>query len=150
MLYDCFIDPSGDLRMAARIRLIGIVLSCVAITACMATRFLKGGIYRELDEDLTIAELQRDPSKYLNKEIVFSVRYVKKGDLPCPLGDDYVNFSIADRISYILLDKVWIKKDKAQALNRLKEMETIVMRARVFRVDSQKDPNLEALEIVPE
>lgn len=150
MVYDCPINPRDDRRMAAHIRLLGIVFSCVAITACMATRYLKGGMYRELNEDLTIAELQRNPSKYLNKEIVISVRYVKKGDLPCPLGDDYVNFSIADRISYILLDKVWIKKEKAQVLDKLKEMETIVMRARVFRVDPQKDPNLEALEIAPE
>jgi hypothetical protein len=29
-------------------------------------------------------------------------------------------------------------------------METIVMKARVFKIDAQKDPNLEALEIVPE
>ena len=107
-------------------------------------------MYRELNEDLTIAELQRNPSKYLNKNIVISVRYVKKGDLPCPLGDGYVNFSIADRISYILLDKVWIKKEKAHVLDKLKQMETIIMRARVFRIDPQKDPNLEALEIAPE
>jgi hypothetical protein len=150
MLYDCPINHGDDRRMATRIRLLGIVLSCVALTACIATRYLKGGMYRELNEDLTIAELQRNPSKYLNKNIVISVRYVKKGDLPCPLGDDYVNFSIADRISYILLDKVWIKKEKAHVLDKLKQMETIIMRARVFRIDPQKDPNLEALEIAPE
>lgn len=136
--------------MVARVGMLGIALACVAITACTATRYLKGGLYRELDENLTIAELQRDPRKFLNKDIVFSVRYVKKGDLPCPLGDGYVNFSIADRISYILLDKAWIKKEMAGALDNLKEMETIVMRARVFRIDPQKDPNLEALQIVPE
>jgi hypothetical protein len=81
---------------------------------------------------------------------VFSVRYYKKGDLPCPLGDDYVNFIIADRVSYITLDKVWIKKDKAKILDTFQEMETVVMKARVFKVDREKDPNLEALEIVPE
>jgi hypothetical protein len=35
-------------------------------------------------------------------------------------------------------------------LDALKEMETIVMKARVFAIDKEKDPNLEALEIVPE
>jgi hypothetical protein len=131
-------------------KLIGILAACTAITACAATKYLKGGIYKHLDEDLTIAELQRDPSKYLNKDFVFSVRYNKKGELPCPLGEDYVNFSIADRISYILHDKVWIKRQSAKILDNLKEMETIVMKARVFKIDAQKDPNLEALEIVPE
>jgi hypothetical protein len=61
-----------------------------------------------------------------------------------------VNFIIADRVSYITLNKVWIKKDKANILDSLKEMETIVMKARVFKVDKEKDPNLEALEIVKE
>jgi len=35
-------------------------------------------------------------------------------------------------------------------INDLKEMETIVMRSKVFRVDKEKDPNLEALEIEKE
>jgi len=35
-------------------------------------------------------------------------------------------------------------------LDSLKEMETIVMKARVFKIDREKDPNLEALEIAPE
>ncbi|MBM3298583.1 MAG: hypothetical protein FJY85_01355 [Deltaproteobacteria bacterium] len=136
--------------MVSRIRLVGILVLCTALVACGATRYLRGGIHRHLDEDLTVAELQRDPSKRLHKEFVFSVRYNKKGHLPCPLGEDYVNFSIADRISYILHDKVWIKKEKAKILDSLKEMETIVMKARVFKIDAQKDPNLEAMEIVPE
>jgi hypothetical protein len=29
-------------------------------------------------------------------------------------------------------------------------MDTIVMKAKIFQVDREKDPNLEALEIVPE
>ena len=91
-----------------------------------------------------------NPNKYLNQEIVFSVRYYKKGNLSCPLGSDYVNFVIADRVSYITLNKVWIKNEKAKQLDTLKEMETIVMKARVFKVDKEKDPNLEALEIVKE
>ena len=91
-----------------------------------------------------------NPNKYLNQEIVFSVRYYKKGNLPCPLGSDYVNFVIADRVSYITLNKVWIKNEKAKELDALKEMETIVMKARVFKVDKEKDPNLEALEIEKE
>ena len=122
----------------------------LVLPACTAVRYLKGGIYRDLDEDLTIVTLTDNPRKYLNKEIVFSVRFYKKGDLPCPLGDDYVNFIIADRVSYITLNKVWIKKDKASELDGLKEMETIIMKARVFKIDREKDPNLEALEIVPE
>jgi hypothetical protein len=131
-------------------RLLTILLVCFAISACGATKFLKGGVYRDLDESLTIVGLTENPNKYLDKEIVFSVRYYKKGDLPCPLGDDYVNFIIADRVSYITLNKVWIKKDKAKVLDSLKEMETIVMKARVFKIDKEKDPNIEALEIVPE
>ncbi len=103
-----------------------------------------------MDDNLTIVGLTENPTKFLDKEVVFSVRYYKKGDLPCPLGDDYVNFIIADRVSYITLNKVWIKSDKAKVLDDLKEMETIVMRARIFRVDKEKDPNLEALEIVRE
>ncbi len=99
---------------------------------------------------MTIVGLTENPNKFLDKEIVFSVRYFKKGDLPCPLGEDYVNFLIADRVSYITLNKVWMKKDKAKVLDKLKEMETIVMKAKVFKIDKEKDPNIEALEIVPE
>ncbi len=117
---------------------------------CSPLNYVRGGIYRSLDENLTIVSLTENPAKYLNKEIVISVRYYKKSDIPCPLGEDYVNFFIADRVSYITLNKVWIKKDKAQVLDSLKEMETIVMKARVFKVDKEKDPNLEALEIVKE
>ncbi len=99
---------------------------------------------------MTIVGLTENPNKVLDKEIVFSVRYSKKGDLPCPLGEDYVNFLIADRVSYITLNKVWMKKDKAKVLDKLKEMETIVMKAKVFKIDKEKDPNIVALEIVPE
>jgi len=127
-----------------------VLLLATIICGCSATNYLKGGIHKALDENLTIVGLTENPNKYLDKEIVFSVRYYKKGDLPCPLGDDYVNFIIADRVSYITLNKVWIKQDKAKALDDLKEMETIVMRCRVFRIDKEKDPNLEALEIVRE
>jgi hypothetical protein len=127
-----------------------ISIACCTLAACGATQFLKGGIYRQLDENLTISDLTYKPKNYLNKEIVFSVRFYKKGSLPCPLGEGYVNFIIADRVSYIMLDKVWIKKDKAKVLDTLKEMETIVMKARVFAVDKDQDPNLEALKIVPE
>jgi hypothetical protein len=137
--------------MIANTKLVGILIVCAVMCSCTSTlNILRGGLHRQLDENLTIAGLQQDPARYLNQEIVFSVRYYQKGNLPCPLGDDYVNFSIADRVSYIMLDKVWIKKDKADVLDKLKENETIVMKARVFKVDSQKDPNLEALEIVPE
>ena len=66
------------------------------------------------------------------------------------MGSDYVNFVIADRVSYITLNKVWMKTDRAKILDTLKDMETVVMKARVFKVDKEKDPNLEALEIVKE
>jgi hypothetical protein len=127
-----------------------LALACVAIASCSATKYLRGGIYRELDENLTIVRLTENPSKYLDKPVVFSVRYFKKGDLACPLGPDYVNFVIADRVSYITLNKVWIRKEKAAVLDSFKEMETIVMKARVLKVDREKDPNLEATEISPE
>jgi len=130
--------------------LVTLIAACLVLPACSATKYLKGGIYKDLDEDLTIVRLMEGPSRYLNKEIVISVRFYKKGDLPCPLGDDYVNFIIADRISYITLNKVWMKKDKASVLDNLKEMETIVMKAKVFKIDREKDPNLEALDIVRE
>jgi hypothetical protein len=124
--------------------------ACILFCACAVTKVLKGGIHKELDDNLTIVSLTENPNNYLDKEIVFSVRFYKKADLPSPLGDDYVNFIIADRVSYITLNKVWIKKEKAGILDKLKEMETIVMKARVFKVDREKDPNLEALEITPE
>lgn len=136
-----------DYRMAAQAKVLTILVTCLAIVSCSATRYLKGGLHRELDENLTIVRLTENPNKFLNKEIVLSVRYYKKADLPCPLGDDYINFIIADRVSYITLNKVWVKKDKAGILGSLKEMETIVMKARVFKVDREKDPNLEALQI---
>ncbi len=136
--------------MIFRNRLLAIFIAFFAISACGATKYLKGGVYKELDENLTIVGLTENPNKYLDKDIVISVRYYKKGDLPCPLGEDYVNFIIADRVSYITLNKVWMKKDKAKTLDKLKEMETIVMKARVFKIDKEKDPNIEALEIVPE
>ena len=139
-----------DHSMTAHKMLVPIAVALVAISGCSAAKYLKGGIHRNLDEGLTIVSLTENPNKYLNKEIVISVRYYKKGDLPCPLGDGYVNLIIADRVSYITLNKVWIKKDKAAILDSLKEMETVVMKARVFKIDREKDPNLEALEIAPE
>lgn len=150
MVEDCAIRNSEDYRMIAYIRVLGISIACVALVSCTYFKYFKGGIYGDLNEDLTIVGLQQDPGRYLNKDIVFSVRYYKRGEQPCPLGDDYVNFVITDRVSYIALDKVWMKKDKAKVLDTLKEGDTIVMKARVFKVDSKKDPNLEALEIVPE
>ncbi|MFH0960696.1 MAG: hypothetical protein V1897_18575 [Pseudomonadota bacterium] len=127
-----------------------IVLLSALLIGCSPLNYIRGGLYRNLNEDLTIVSLTENPKKFLNKEIVFSVRYYKKSDLPSPLGDDYVNFIIADRVSYITLNKVWIKKEQAKVLDSLKEMETIVMKARVFKIDKEKDPNLEALEIVRE
>ncbi|MBM4329586.1 MAG: hypothetical protein FJ118_20795 [Deltaproteobacteria bacterium] len=132
------------------VKLCVVLIACSALAACSAVNFMRGGIYRDLNEDLTIVRLTEQPQRFLDKQIVFSVRYYKKGELPCPLGEDYTNFIIADRVSYITLNKVWIKKDKAAILGSLKEMETVVMKARVFKVDEARDPNLEALEIVRE
>jgi hypothetical protein len=130
-----------------------LALLCVPallLCGCGMTKLIKGGMHRTLDEELTIVKLTETPAKYLDKDIVFSVRFYKKGDLLCPLGDDYVNIIIADRVSYITLDKVWMKKEKAGILNSLKEMDTIVMKAKVFKIDKEKDPNLEALQIEKE
>lgn len=127
-----------------------LVVTCVVISSCSTFNYLRGGIYRDLDPNLTIVRLTRNPNKYLNKEFVFAVRYYKIGKLPCPLGDNYVNFSIADRESYITLDKIWIKKSKASVLEKLDENQIIVVKVRVFKIDEAKDPNVEALEIVPE
>lgn len=136
--------------MTFSVRLIAVVVAAFVLAGCLPTRYFKGGIHRNLDENLTIVGLTEHPNKFLNKDIVFSVRYYKKSDLPCPLGEDYVNFIIADRVSYITLNKVWIKKAKASMLDSLKEMETVVMKATVFKIDGEKDPNLEAFEIVKE
>jgi hypothetical protein len=125
-------------------------ITILILSSCSALNYFKGGIHKDLDESLTIVGLMENPNNYLNREIVFSVRYYRKGNLPCPLGSDYVNFVIADRVSYITLNKVWIKSEKSKVLDTLKEMETIVMKARIFKVDKEKDPNLEALEIVKE
>ncbi len=103
----------------------------------------------QLDEELTIVNLIDNPNKYLSKEVFLSVRFYKKGDLPCPLGDDYVNFIIADRVSYISLGKIWMMRDFAKAFDTLKEMEIIVMKARVFAIDKEKEPNVEVLALVP-
>jgi hypothetical protein len=127
-----------------------IAVTILILSSCSALNYVKGGIYKDLDGSLTIVGLMENPNNYLNREIVFSVRYYRKGNLPCPLGSDYVNFVIADRVSYITLNKVWIKNEKSKVLDTLKEMETIVMKARIFKVDKEKDPNLEALEIVKE
>ena len=138
--------------MTKRKILILAALACFAATACAANvkNYLRGGIYRNLNESLTIVGLQGDPSAYLGKDIVFSVKFHKKGSLPCPLGDDYVNLVLADRVSMITTDKAWMKKEKADALDSLGENETVVVKARVFKVDREKDPNLEVLEIAPE
>ena len=122
----------------------------MTLPACSTMNYVRGGIYRQLDENLTIVSLVENPSQYLNREIVFAVRYYKKGDLPCPLGEDYVNLIIADRVSYITLNKVWMKKAKAAILETFKEMETVVIKVRVFNIDKEKDPNLEVLEIAKE
>lgn len=141
---------TADYGMTVRKTLVALLTAYVVLPACNPVYFLKGGIYRELDANLTITALLGNPDRYLDKVIVFSVRFYKKGNLPCPLGEGYQNFVIADRISYITLDKVWMKKDKASVLDTLSENETIVMRAKVFKVDNERDPNLEALEIVKE
>jgi len=141
-------DWTGHMKPSAII--FASVITTLILPSCTGLNYFKGGIYSELDENLTIVGLMETPNKYLNREIVFSVRYYKKGKLPCPLGTDYVNFVIADRVSYITLNKVWIRSEKAKVLDTLKEMETVVMKARIFKVDREKDPNLEALEIVKE
>jgi hypothetical protein len=151
MLYVCAAILVKDSIMITASRLLIIIFAgCLVVAACGPMNYLKGGIYKDLDTNLTIVGLTENPNNYLNKDVVFSVRYFKKGDLPCPLGDDYVNFIIADRVSYITLNKVWVKKEKAGMLDKLKENETIVMKARVFSIDKEKDPNLEAIEIIPE
>ncbi len=128
--------------------LVGV--ACVLLAACAVTRIFRDPLHRELDESLTIVRLIEDPKKYLNKDIVFSVRYREKGTLPCPLEGEYVNIIIADRVSYIVLDKVWIAETKADQLDKFKMNDTVVMKAKLFRIDKEKDPNLEVLEIAPE
>lgn len=136
--------------MTAKQIFAAFVAVSMALPACSAMNYVRGGIYKDLDENLTIVSLVENPGKYLNRDIVFAVRYYKKGDLPCPLGQDYVNLIIADRVSYITLNKAWMKKDKTAVLDTLKEMETVVMKARVFSIDKEKDPDLEVLEIAKE
>jgi hypothetical protein len=43
-----------------------------------------------------------------------------------------------------------MKKAKAAILETFKEMETVVIKVRVFNIDKEKDPNLEVLEIAKE
>jgi hypothetical protein len=136
--------------MDKRKRLLPIFLVCVILSGCAVTRYLKGGIHRELDPSLSAAGLVKDPEKYVNRVIVFSVRYFGIGKAECPLGKDYVNIEIADRVSYITFKKVWMKKSKSDVLKSFKENETVVMKVRVFAVDDDNDPNLEALDITPE
>jgi hypothetical protein len=142
MLVVCAIRDVKEPGMLVEKKALLFSIACLALVACSSAKYLKGGMHRQLDENLTIVGLTENPNNYLNKEIVFSIRFYKKGDLPCPLGEDYVNFTIADRVSYITLNKIWMRKDKAKVLEALKEMETIVMKARVFAIDKEKDPNL--------
>ncbi|MEW6348607.1 MAG: hypothetical protein AB1646_06065 [Thermodesulfobacteriota bacterium] len=128
--------------------LVGV--ACVLLAACAVTRIFRDPLHRDLDESLTIVTLIKDPKKYLNKEIVISVRYGEKGTLPCPLEGEYVNIIIKDRVSYIAFDKVWMKETKADELEKFKANDTVVMRVKVFRIDKEKEPNLEVLEIAPE
>ncbi len=128
--------------------LVGV--ACVLLAACAVTRIFRDPLHRDLDESLTIVKLHEDPKKYLNKDIVFSVRFREKGTLPCPLEGEYLNIIIADRVSRIPLDKVWMKETKAGQLDKFKKDDTVVMRANVFRIDKEKDPNLEVIEIAPE
>jgi hypothetical protein len=151
MLYDWLIIIAKEFRrMVIPKSVLFTVVASFLLSGCGTMKLFQGGIHRSLDEDLTIVKLTENPNNYLNKDIVFSVRYYKKDDLPCPLGDNYVNFIIRDRISYISLNKVWIRKEKAGILDTLKENETIVMKAKVFKIDKEENPNLEALEIVKE
>jgi hypothetical protein len=151
MLYDWMIIIAKEFRRMVMPRsMLLILIIGFALSGCGTMKLFQGGLHRNLDEDLTIVKLTEKPNNYLNKDIVFSVRYYKKSDLPCPLGDNYVNFIIRDRISYISLNTVWMKKEKAGVLDTLKEDETIVMKAKVFKIDKEENPNLEALEIVKE
>jgi hypothetical protein len=151
MLYDwLFIIAKEFGRMVKPRSVLLILIIGFTLSGCGTMKLFQGGLHRSLDEDLTIVKLTEKPNNYLNKDIVFSVRYYKKSDLPCPLGDNYVNFIIRDRISYISLNKVWMKKEKAGILDTLKEDETIVMKAKVFKIDKEENPNLEAMEIVKE
>ena len=151
MLHDWLIIIAKEFRRMVMPRSVLLILIIgLTLSGCGTMKLFQGGLHRSLDEDLTIVKLTDNPNNYLDKDIVFSVRYYKKGDLPCPLGDNYVNFIIRDRISYISLNKVWIKQEKAGILDTLKEDETIVMKAKVFKIDEEKNPNLEALEIVKE
>jgi hypothetical protein len=136
------------MRLIAKLLL--LLTICGATSSCGAFKFLQGGIHAQMDEEVTISSMLQDPDKYLDEDVVFSVRYSKKGARPCPLGDDYVNFVIRDRISYISLDKAWIKKEDSNILDKFEENDTVVMKAKVFRIDNQRDPNLLALQIAPE
>jgi len=150
MVYDCATVVLKDRGMTDYSKFLAIIVACIVVASCSATRYLKGGIHKEVDDSLTLVRLIDSPNQFLNKEIVFPVEYYGKGDLPCPLGEDYVNFTIADRGKGYISHKVWIKKDKAHVLDTLKINDIIVMKARFFKFDREKDPNLEALQIEPE
>ncbi len=64
--------------MIFRNRLLAIFIACFAISACGATKYLKGGVYKDLDENLTIVGLTENPNKYLDKDIVISVTVLQK------------------------------------------------------------------------
>lgn len=136
--------------MGLKLKLLLILPICLMMSSCGALNYIKGGLHAKLDKTVTISSMLQDPERFLDEDVVFSVKYSKKGDRPCPLGQDYVNFIIKDRISYISLDKAWIKKDASDVLNKFDKDDTVVMKAKVFRIDEQREPNLLALKIVPE
>ncbi len=136
--------------MRLNIKLLFFLTISLMLSSCGALNYIKGGLHAKLDKNVTISSMLQDPERFLDEDVVFSVKYSKKGDRPCPLGEDYVNFVIKDRISYISLDKAWIKKDASDVLNNFDEDDTVVMKAKIFKIDKQREPNLLASKIVPE
>lgn len=66
MVNDCAFLGKKDFRMSGRKQLLLVLAVCLALSACSSTKYLKGGLYRELDENLTIVGLTEAPNKYLN------------------------------------------------------------------------------------
>ncbi len=136
--------------------LLSAVLICTAIVAVTSISCCQNDYPKPASQQLapgkglSLMTVMADPKEFLDREVELFVRYYKKGGLPCPLGPDYANFVIADVISYITLNKVWIPKEKAKKLDTLTEMEIIAVKVRVFAVDKENDPNLEVLRLAAE
>ena len=53
--------------MKSNVISVALIIGTLILSSCSALNYVKGGIYKELDENLTIVTLMENPNKYLNR-----------------------------------------------------------------------------------